>query len=474
MIGLSPASFPRNAAAARADATLVGALARLQRDARAARPGLLARLPEFDALRDAARDIRADALDRLDDLLVAFEAKVEEAGGAVHWCADAAAARATIARLCREAGAGTIAKGKSMVCEEIALNDALTAEGFEVAETDLGEYILQLRGEAPSHIVMPAIHLTRGQIARTFRDFHDDLPPDRALEEPRAITDEARARLRATFLRADVGITGANFLVAETGSVVVVTNEGNGDLVQALPRTHIVVAGIEKALPTIEDALCLIRVLARSATGQEITAYTTFATGARRAGDADGPESFHVVLVDNGRTELLAGRKRDILRCIRCGACQTVCPVYGAVGGHAYGAVYAGPVGAVLTPALAGRRAAYHLPEASSLCGACQEVCPVRIPLPALLRHWREDARADRTGPAVGRLGLAVWAFAAARPPLYRMLARLASAGLRLLAGRGGRLRRLPFAGGWTGGRDLPAPAGRPFLDRWRRRSGAR
>ena len=472
MASLSPASFPRNAAAARADATLAGALERLQRDTRAARPGLLARLPEFEALRDAARDIREDALDRLDLLLVAFEAKVEEAGGEVHWCTDAEAARTTITQICRDAGARTIAKGKSMVSEEIALNDALIAAGFDVAETDLGEYILQLRGEAPSHIVMPAIHLTRGQISQTFRDFHDDLPPARPLEEARAITDEARTRLRRTFLRADVGITGANFLIAETGSVVVVTNEGNGDLVQALPRTHIVVTGIEKALPTVEDALGLIRVLARSATGQEITAYTTFATGARRAEDVDGPESFHVVLVDNGRTDLLAGRKRDILRCIRCGACQTVCPVYGAVGGHAYGSVYAGPLGAVLTPALVGHEAAYHLPEASSLCGACQEVCPVRIPLPALLRHWREDAHTDRTGPAINRLGLAAWAAVAARPALYRMLARLASAVLRMLAGRRGRLRRLPFAGGWTGGRDLPVPAGRPFLDQWRRPGG--
>ncbi len=469
MAQLSPAAFPRNAAAARGNAVLAGALERLQRDTRASRPALLARLPEFDALCDAAREIREDALDRLAPLLEAFEAKVREAGGHVHWCRDAQEARATVTRLCREAGARTVAKGKSMVSEEISLNDALIAAGFDVVETDLGEYILQLRDEAPSHIVMPAIHLTRGQISETFRDSHDDLPADRPLEEARAITDEARARLREAFLRADVGITGANFLIAETGSVVVVTNEGNGDLAQALPRTHIVVTGIEKALAEIEDALCLIRVLARSATGQEITAYTTFATGARRADDVDGPDAFHVVLIDNGRTDLLAGRKREILRCIRCGACQTVCPVYGAVGGHAYGSVYAGPVGAVLTPALQGHRAAYHLPEASSLCGACQEVCPVRIPLPALLRHWREDAHENRISPAVNRLGLAAWAFAAARPGLYRLLIGLASVGLRTLAGRRGRLRRVPLAGGWTGGRDMPAPAGRPFLAQWRR-----
>ncbi len=463
-------AFPANAAAARRDPVLMGALAKLQRDTRAARPGVVAALPEFETLRDAARDIRSAALDRLDALLEEFEANVEKAGGRVHWCADAAEARRAVIDICRGEGARSVAKGKSMVSEEIALNEALVGEGFAVAETDLGEYVLQLRGEAPSHIVIPAIHLTRAQFAETFRRHHRDLAPDRRLDEPRQITDEARRKLRATFLGADVGITGANFLIAETGSIVLVTNEGNGDLVRALPRTHIVVTGIEKALPTLADALTLLRVLARSATGQDISAYTTFATGTRRPGDADGPDAFHVVLVDNGRSELLAGRKREILRCIRCGACQTACPVYGAVGGHAYGAVYGGPIGSVLTPGLSGHGQAYHLPEASSFCGACQDVCPVRIPIPALLRHWREDAHARRLSPARSRLALAVWGFLVARPPLYRAAVGLASVLLRGLAGGRGRLRRLPFAGGWTGGRDLPVPEGRPFLSRRRGR----
>ena len=471
MTGQSSAAFPANAAAARRDAVLTGALERLQRDTRAARPAVLAALPEFDALRDAARDVRDAALDRLDTLLETFEARVAAAGGQVHWCEDAAEARRAVLRICREAGARRIAKGKSMVTEEIGLNDALAAEGFEVTETDLGEYVLQLRGEAPSHIVIPAVHLTRAQFSETFRRAHLGLPPDRSLDEPRRITDEAREVLRAAFLGADVGITGANFLVAETGSIVLVTNEGNGDLAQALPRTHIAVTGIEKAVASIADALTLTRVLARSATGQEISAYTTFATGARRPGDADGPEAFHVVLVDNGRSALLAGRKRQILRCIRCGACQTACPVYGAVGGHAYGAVYGGPVGAALTPALAGHAGAYHLPEASSFCGACEEVCPVRIPLPALLRHWREDAHDGRITPAAHRRALALWRFFAARPALYRPAAALCSAVLRALGRGRGRLRRLPFAGGWTGGRDLPVPDGPPFFA-WPRRRG--
>ncbi len=466
------ARFPDNVTAARGDPTLLAALQRLQRDARAGRAEVIARLPEFEALRDAAREIRNGALANLAANLERFEENVIANGGAVHWCRDAAEAGAAVTRICREAGARTVAKGKSMVSEEIALNAALLGAGFDVVETDLGEYVLQLRDETPSHIVIPAIHLTKDQFAETFRDAHDALPEDRSLEEARAITDEARFALRDVFLRADVGITGANFLIAETGSVVIVTNEGNGDLAQSLPRTHIVVTGIEKALGTAEEALTLVRVLARSATGQEISAYTTFATGARRADDAAGPEAFHVVLVDNGRSDLLGGPKREILRCIRCGACQTVCPVYGAVGGHAYGAVYAGPVGSVLTPALSGLETAKHLPEASSFCGACEAVCPVRIPLPRLLRLWRQDAFQAHLGPTVLRWGLFAWSALTAWPRAYRAVGAVGGGVLRLLAMGRPRLARLPFAGKWTGGRDLPVPEGGTFVGRWHRRRG--
>ena len=464
------ARFPENVAAARRDPSLLGALHRLQRDARAGRAEVVARLPEFESLRDAAKRIRDGALANLADNLERFETNVAANGGAVHWCGDAAEAREAVARICREAGARTVAKGKSMVTEEIDLNAALLAAGFEVVETDLGEYVLQLRDETPSHIVIPAIHLTKDQFAETFRGAHDALPGDRSLEEARAITDEARGALRDVFLRSDVGITGANFLIAETGSAVIVTNEGNGDLAQSLPRTHIVVTGIEKALGTIEEALTLVRVLARSATGQEISAYTTFATGAKRDGDAAGPENFHVVLVDNGRSDLLAGPKREILRCIRCGACQTVCPVYGAVGGHAYGAVYAGPVGSVLTPALTGLEKAKHLPEASSFCGACEAVCPVRIPLPKLLRLWRQDAFQAHLGPRGLRWGLSAWSVLSAWPWAYRAAGALGGRMVRLLAMGRPRLTRLPFAGKWTGGRDLPVPEGGTFVGQWHRR----
>jgi len=469
----SSLEFSRNAARAQADAGLQAALEKLQRDTRTSRPAVTGRLPEFEDLRDRAVAIKNHTLAHLDHYLEQFEANVIDAGGKVHWCSDADGARETILQICRDADARTVGKGKSMVSEEIHLNDHLIENGLDVVETDLGEYILQLREETPSHVVMPAIHLKKEQIADTFREHHTTLDPDRPLDEPKHMTAEARTRLREKFLAADVGITGANMLIAETGSVVVVTNEGNGDLTQTLPRIHIVLATIEKAVPSIEDALSIVRILARSATGQEITCYTTFATGARRAGDLDGPEEFHVVLMDNGRTKLLESGFRDVLRCIRCGACQSACPVYGAVGGHAYGGVYGGPIGAVLTPALDGIDKAWTLPEASSFCGSCEAVCPMRIPLPDLMRRWREIAHREKLNKAATRRGLAIWAWAAKRPKLYRAGARFAVAALRLLGRRKGRFQSLPLAGGWTAMRDLPAPEGGTFVDRWHRERGA-
>lgn len=467
---LTSLNFSKNAARAQADADLQSALAKLQRDTRLARPVVTGRLPEFEDLRDRAVAIKNHTLAHLDHYLEEFEANVTDAGGHVHWCNDAAEAREQILRICRDADAKTVGKGKSMVSEEIALNDHLIANGLEVVETDLGEYILQLREETPSHVVMPAIHLKKEQIADTFRDHHTTLDPARPLEAPGDMTEEARAKLREKFLAADVGITGANMLVAETGSIVVVTNEGNGDLTQTLPRIHIVIAAIEKVVPRVDDALSILRILARSATGQEITCYTTFATGPRRTGDLDGPEEFHLVLLDNGRTKLLEGEFRDVLRCIRCGACQSACPVYGAVGGHAYGGVYGGPIGSVLTPALDGIDKAWPLPEASSFCGNCEAVCPMRIPLPGLMRRWRDVAHREKHNKASARRGLALWAWAARRPRLYRLGARIALAILRGLGGRRGSIRSMPLAGGWTAARDLPAPEGGTFIDKWRKR----
>jgi L-lactate dehydrogenase complex protein LldF len=294
------------------------------------------------------------------------------------------------------------------------------------------------------------------------------------LTEATTLLTEARGVLRDKFLAADVGITGANFLVAETGSSVIVTNEGNGDLTQTLPRVHIVLASIEKVLPTLEDVATILRLLARSATGQDMSVYTTVSTGPRRAEDPDGPEEYHVVILDNGRSMMLGTEFQEMLRCIRCGACMNHCPVYHAVGGHAYGATYVGPMGAVLGPALFGLENARHLPNASTFCGRCEAVCPVRIPLPKLMRHWREKEFERHLQPATQRWGLGLWAFVAARPRLYRLATRLAVGTLGAMGRKKGRFASLPLAGGWTKWRDMPAPQGRTFMDQWRAREARR
>lgn len=432
------------------------------------RAATVAALPEFEALRDAARDIKNHTLQHLDLYYERYEERVRAAGGEVHFAPTAADARAIVLDICRRAGARTVTKGKSMIAEEIALNPHLEEAGIVPVETDLGEYIIQIRGEAPSHIIAPAIHLTQEQVEADFRRAHTGLPADRNLDEAATMVREARAILRERFIAADVGITGANLLIAETGTSVIVTNEGNGDLTQSLPRVHVVLASIEKMVPTLEDATTVLRVLARSATGQEMSVYTTFSTGPRRTGDPDGPEEYHVVVLDNGRSAMLGTEFQDMLRCIRCGACLDHCPVYRNIGGHAYGWVYPGPMGAVLTPSLIGIEAARHLPEASTFCGRCESVCPMRIPLPKMMRHWRERAFERRLTPAPSRFALRLWNLFAARPRLYRLATSLAIPALALLGGRRRRLRALPFAGGWTRHRDLPAPEGRTFRQMWR------
>jgi L-lactate dehydrogenase complex protein LldF len=373
-----------------------------------------------------------------------------------------------VLEICKRRSANVVTKGKSMIGEEIGINDHLEANGMTPVETDLGEYIVQIRHEVPSHIIAPAIHLNKDQIEADFRRVHAGLPPERNLEEPVSLMAEARQVLRDRFLRADVGITGANFLIAETGTSVIVTNEGNGDLTQTLPKAHIVLASIEKVVPTLEDVSTILRVLARSATGQDMSVYTTFSTGPRRPGDLDGPEEYHVIILDNGRSSMLGGQFRDMLRCIRCGACMNHCPVYLSVGGHAYGWVYPGPMGSVLTPALIGIEKAAPLPNASTFCGRCEEVCPVRIPLPKMMRHWREREFEKHLSPATFRHGLGVWAAFARRPWLYRLATRIAMKALWLLGGRRGRFRWLPLARGWTKHRDFPVPEGDTFQAQWK------
>ncbi|MCC7046677.1 MAG: lactate utilization protein [Alphaproteobacteria bacterium] len=469
-LALYPTSkaFKANASAALKNETLQRAMGHLGFAQK--RLEAVARLPEFEALRDQARDIKNHTLAHLDFYLEHYEERVHASGGEVHWCRTPEEARQTILSICRAVNAHTITKGKTMVAEEIALNPFLEANGIAPVETDLGEYIIQLRDEPPSHIIAPAIHVTKEQVADTFLENHAAYGKTRLLTEPREMLEEARGILREKFLHADVGLTGANFLIAETGSSIIVTNEGNGDLTQLLPRVHIVLATPETMVPTLEDASTILRLLARSATGQEFSVYTTVSTGPKRPEDLDGPEQYHVVILDNGRTAMLGTEFQDMLRCIRCSACLNHCPVYGAIGGHAYGWVYPGPMGSVLTPGLIGIDQAGALPNASTFCGKCESVCPMKIPLPGMMRHWREREYAQRLSPPVARLGLAAWAFAARRPALYRLLTRWAARVLGLWGRRHGNMHNLPLAGGWTEFRDFPAPEGKTFHQRWAER----
>jgi L-lactate dehydrogenase complex protein LldF len=470
MTAVTSPQFKENARAALADAQLQRAIGDAGGGFVLRRQEAAGNLAEFDLLRDSARAIKDHTLAHLDLYLETYERRVTAQGGHVHYAINAAEARAIVLDICRKAGARTVTKGKSMVSEEIGLNAFLEENGIAPVETDLGEYIIQIRNEAPSHIIAPAIHVTKAQVQEDFRRVHTHLPADRNLDESTTMLAEARGVLREKFLAAEVGITGANFLVAETGTSIIVTNEGNGDLTQTLPKVHVVLATIEKLVPTLEDVAQLFRVLARSATGQEMSVYTTLSTGPRRAGDPDGPLEYHVVILDNGRSAMLGGAFQDMLRCIRCGACMNHCPVYNAVGGHAYGFVYPGPMGSVLTPAIIGIEKAKHLPNASTFCGRCEEVCPVRIPLPRMLRAWREREFERHLSPATIRSGLAVWGYFAKRPRLYGFATGVAARVLAALGKRsGGRFRWLPLAAGWTAHRDFPAPQGATFQAMWKR-----
>ncbi len=429
-----------------------------------------AALDEFEALRDKGREIKDHTLANLDLYLQAYEQKVIENGGHVHWAKTAEDARRIALEICQKHNAKTVTKGKSMITEEVELNEHLLENGIEPVETDLGEYIIQLRNEKPSHIIAPAIHLNQGQIEEDFRRVHTHLEDDRDMSEPETLLAEAREVLRKRYFEADVGFTGANFLVAETGSSVIVTNEGNGDLTQTLGKVHVVMASIEKVVPTLADCSQILRILARSATGQDMSVYTTFSTGPKREKDPDGPDEYHVILLDNGRSDMLGTEFEEMLRCIRCGACINHCPVYHSIGGHAYGSIYPGPMGSVLTPSLAGVEKAGTLPNASTFCGRCESVCPMRIPLPKMMRHWREREFEQHLQPKAARYGLALWAYFAKRPKLYRALVSFAMPALSLLGGTSKRISSLPLASGWTKHRELPAPEGRTFMQAWAQR----
>jgi L-lactate dehydrogenase complex protein LldF len=469
-MNLDPTAFKSAAHDAMSNESLKVALARMKTHFVVGRLMAVNRFGDFEAMREAGKAIRDYAIGSLDTLLERFEQSVTARGGHVHWARDAAEARAIILSILREAGAKSVTKGKSMVSEEIGLNPHLVANGITPVETDLGEYIIQLRDEPPSHIIGPALHLSKEQVADTFRAAHTTLDAERPLGERQQLVAEARRVLRAQFEGADAGITGANFLAADEGAAVIVTNEGNGDLTRLLPNTHIVLTGIEKVVRDLGDVSVLLRLLTRSATGQNISTYVSVMTAPMgRAGD--GPKNFHVVLLDNGRSKLIGTEAQDVLRCIRCAACLGHCPIYGAVGGHAYGATYSGPIGAALNPNLLGIKEASHHANASTFCGRCAEICPVKIPLPKIMRYWRAREYADGLAPKAAVLGLSAWAFLAKRPALYRLATALAARTLKALSGRRGAVRSLPLMGGWFLVRDFPAPSGKTFHELWKAQS---
>lgn len=425
---------------------------------------------DWDGLLDRVEAVRTHTIAHLDHYVAEFAANVEKNGGVVYFAATAAEARDYVAQVALGKGVRLAVKTKSMVTEEIALNPALAVLGVEVVETDLGEFIIQLAGEKPFHIITPAIHKSIAQI----RDLLSTVAGEELPPEAEALTRFARQTLRQKFLTAELGISGANFGVAATGSIALLTNEGNGRMTTTLPKTHVVVMGVERLVPDLESLEPLLAVLPLAATGARITSYVSIISGPRRADDGDGPEELHVVIVDNGRSTLLGSKYQSVLDCIRCGACLDVCPVYGKIGGHAYGAVYPGPIGAVLNPLLEGLDRHHELPLASSLCGACTEVCSARIPLADLLLELRRDGVEAGLEPVSWRVGMRGYARVAGSPRLWSAGASGGLRAARLVAGL--KLERwLPgVLGAWTRVRDLPRLSRHTFRARWAERSARR
>ena len=396
-------------------------------------------LDNFEAIRQAASDVRDHCLAHLDEYLEAWESRAQAAGTIVHWAESYEELNAIVVKIAQDNRVKKIIKSKSMVGEETGLNEYVEGHGIEVKETDLGEYIIQQAGEHPSHIIAPATHKSKEDVSELFAKKHDRP----RLEDAEKLTHEAREILRPHFLDADMGITGANFMIAETGSTVIVTNEGNGRMTTTMPRVHVAISSIEKCIPTLDDFALMMRLLPRSATGQVISNYVSMTTGPKRNEDLDGPGEFHVIILDVGRTRVLGSELREALRCIRCGACMNHCPVYQNVGGHAYGWVYPGPIGSVLTPAYNGLENAIDLPNAATLCNQCGVVCPVKIPLPDLMRKLREKQYEKNLKSKTEKWSLNVWAYVATRPKIYSIVTRVMARAGKIVGGNSGRIRKM-------------------------------
>lgn len=463
--------FRQGAGAALSDPKIQANLEGLYNGFHQARIDASDQTPDWEALQDKGRAIKAHTLDNLAYYLEMVERNVIASGGHIYFARDAEAASNYVVNLAKERGIELVIKGKSMVSEEMALNHRLEEEGIEPVETDLGEYIVQLAEETPFHIIAPAIHKSRVEVSELFAE-KLNVPMYDNIED---LTREARDQLRQKFVDAGMGITGANFIVAETGTVTLVTNEGNGRMCTSMPKIHVAITGMEKVVPSIEDLGLFLRLLIRSATGQRISSYVTTVTGPRGEDEVDGPEEFHLVIVDNGRSKMLADPNlREALYCLRCGACLNACPVYRKVGGHAYGWVYPGPIGAIVSPMLTNLSEAKDLPYASTLCGACKEACPVKINIPRMLLYLRKELTQGETYPEHKSVSMAestaVKGWRASVSSSFMM--RLSNLGGRLLQlpfVRGGRIDRLPSPlSGWTKHRKFPAIASKPFRTRWK------
>ncbi|MBA4314500.1 MULTISPECIES: LutB/LldF family L-lactate oxidation iron-sulfur protein [Limnobacter] len=459
--------FERKASEKLNDPRLQENLKRLSSKFVNARATSILELEDFEGTRSAAVEIRNRSIKNLDVWLELFEQKAVETGAKVLFARTPQEAAQLVVKIAKKHGVKSVIKSKSMVTEEMALNKALEAADVKVRETDLGEYILQINdNERPSHIIAPVVHKDKEQVADLFEKHHH-LPRKTDIAE---MTREAREILRPQFLAADMGVTGGNFIIADTGSVALVTNEGNEGMCTINPRVHVAITGVEKVVPTLEDFATLIRLLPRSATGQSISNYVSLLTGPKREGDLDGPEHMYFVILDGGRTGLLGGEFEEMLRCIKCGACMNHCPVYQKIGGHAYGWVYPGPMGSVLTPSYTGIEKALDLPQAATLCGECHVVCPVKIPLPDLLRKLREQQFSRGLRPWQEKAAFKVWAFVAQRPALYRVLSRMGIKAMAWWGKRKGGIHSLPGVKGWTDQRDFPVPTGETFSNLYQQR----